>query len=108
MGTSRDRKRVIKAARKIPIERILDILRKDDDAVDDAFLICNRDDNRLVCWWSRTSGLMISLIEDDAVSLACEEYLMSHSCLVFESEVAVLAHAKAQGWERSSPTQADE
>jgi hypothetical protein len=88
---------MVKAARKFSIEQIGEVLRRDPDMVDDHFLV--RDLNFWsICCWSRTNGMMAITIEDDALSLACVEYMKRNGYLVFDSMAAASAHAKAQGW----------
>jgi hypothetical protein len=99
MGAGRDRKRTIKAARKVPAEHIHEVLPHDEDIVDDHFLVYNRDlDFWSICCWSRTNGMMTTTIEDEALYLACVEYMQGHGYLIFDSMAEVHAHARAQGW----------
>ena len=99
MAEGKDRKRLIKAARKVPVENILALLQRHEDLVDDYFLVYN---SFLDCWfircWSRTNGMMDMTIEEEALGLACIEYMKSHGYLVFESEMEASTYVKARGW----------
>lgn len=100
------RKKLIKAARQIPVERVRAWLQRGDDLVDDYFLIHDRD---LDIWclrcWSRTNGMMEVAIDDGALALAVLEYMKNHGYHQFASDAEASAYIEAQGWtgSRSSP-----
>ena len=99
MGEGRNRKRTIKAARQIPVEQIVDFLRPDEDRIDDYFLVHESHlDYWFICCWSRTNGMMTTLMEEDVLHLACVEYMKSHGYMMFESLNQASTHAKTQGW----------
>jgi hypothetical protein len=94
-----ERKWLIKAAREVSVEQIHELLRRDDDIVDDYFLVYNRDlDYWFICCWSRTNGMMTMTIEDGPVHYATVEYMRNHGYLQFESAAEASAHIRAQGW----------
>jgi hypothetical protein len=94
-----DRKWLIKAARKVSVERIQELLRRDEDLVDDYFLVYNRDlDYWCIRCWSRTNGMMRMAIDDGPLAFAAIEYMKDHGYLQFESDAEASAHVKAQGW----------
>lgn len=101
MDAGQDRKPTINAARRVPVEQIQEVLRPDNDLVD-RFLVYNRDlECSCICCWSRTNGMMATLIEDGALAMACIDYMKGHDYLAFESMDEAVAHVKAQGWSYS-------
>jgi hypothetical protein len=94
MGSGRDRKQTIKAARKIPVEQIREFLRDLESSADDLFLVHNDYlGGWFICPWSRTHGMAELTIEDDAFDLACVEYMKSHGYLIFDSHAQALDYA---------------
>src|SRR5438067_2405475 len=98
MRPGRDRKRVLKAARGIPVEQIRELLRLDEETMEwfvihNAYLECD-----FIRCWHRMNGMMTLCIEDGAVHLACIDYMKNHGYLQFESDTAASAFIKAQGW----------
>jgi hypothetical protein len=101
-----ERKRLIKAARQVPVERVRELLRRDDDLVDDYFLVYNRDlDHWSICCWSRTNGMMEMAIDDGTLALAAIEYMKNHGHHQFKSDAEASAHIETRGWtcSRSRP-----
>lgn len=97
--TMNERKKLIKAARQVPVEQVRELLRRDDDLVDDYFLIYNRDlDDWFICCWSRTNGMMTMTIEEDPLAIAAMEYMKNHGYLRFESTAEASAYIAAKGW----------
>jgi hypothetical protein len=107
-NTMGDRKRVIKAAREVPLDEIREFLQKDDDLVDDYFLVYHRElDWWEICRWSRTNGRMSMTIEDGPFEYAVLDYMKNHGYLQFESDAEATTHIQAMGWTCSRTSMAE-
>jgi hypothetical protein len=68
------RKRVLKQARKIPENEIVQFLTHDGTCLSDYYLE-NRHGYTAICLWHPQNGSMEMLVEDGAMGLAAIEYL---------------------------------
>jgi hypothetical protein len=94
--SGRDRKRVIKAAEKLPIEQIADFVRDLKDSADDLFLVHDSLLGWFICPWHRTGDISEMTIDDEAVHVACVEFMRTHGCLVFDSWASARAYTKTR------------
>ena len=93
-----ERKRLLKFASRIPPGRVAEVLAADDNIPSGYFLVGDTPETYFVCCWHVTIGPMISMIDDNALHVACVQHLLVAGVPVFRSSQEVEAHAAAQGW----------
>ena len=96
-----ERKRLLKLASRISPERIAEALSVEDDSPSGYFLVGDEPEHYNLCYWHAACGLMGTIIEDDALYVACKQHLLSAGAPVFRSAQDVEAHAAEQGWPRA-------
>ena len=103
MGPGKQRKRLVKEARKLDPEEVRRTT-LDHQGNPSMFVLRIHGHESLCAWpqpYDRAHALRLVTIEDDAVDLAVMEYLKSID-LVFETEGDAAAFATAKGWIRPS------
>jgi hypothetical protein len=93
-----ERKRLLKRASRVSPEQIAKVLANEEGNPSRGFLLGDDPENYFVCSWDVSSGPMISMIDDDALHVACVRHLLATGAPVFRSDEEVRAHAAAHGW----------
>lgn len=96
MGPGRQRKRLLKSARKIPLDQVWEVLacRPGEPP---AYFLLKQHGFELIRGWSRKHGFVEMTICDNALAVACTEYLRFLG-LVFDSVEEAKSYSQPHGW----------
>jgi hypothetical protein len=101
MGPGQQGKRLLKAARKIPLQDVCEELGCRPGEIP-AYFLLNQYGFEVIRGWSRAGGFFEISICDDALAVACSEYLRSLG-LLFDSSEAATAYSQPHGWVEDIP-----
>jgi hypothetical protein len=96
-GMGKARKRVLKQARKVPDEDIVEFLISLGTPLSD-FYLQQRYGYTAICLWHPQNGSMETLIEDDAMGLAVIQYLERQGVPRIASRAELEQLARGNNW----------
>src|SRR5262245_2541656 len=94
MRPGQQRKRMLKLARRVPVEQVEGFVLRAPDP-HPCYFVLHEHGNESLCCWHAVYGDEVSM-QDEVFHQACCEYLKDRG-LVFESAASAAAYARARG-----------